>query len=124
MPAYRLSQPATADILDILVWTAMHFGDSARRRYQVLITTALLDIETDPLLPGSRSRLELGPGIRSFHLEHSRRRAMSPDGIVQRPRHLILYRFLDPAVIGIGRILHDAMDIERHLPKQFGDELL
>jgi toxin ParE1/3/4 len=39
---------------------------------------------------------------------------------VKRPRHLLLYRILAPELIGIGRILHDAMELERHLPPDYG----
>jgi toxin ParE1/3/4 len=27
-----------------------------------------------------------------------------------------------PDLIGVGRVLHDGMEIERHLPSQYGDE--
>jgi toxin ParE1/3/4 len=27
-----------------------------------------------------------------------------------------------PEVIGIGRVLHDAMELERHLPASYGDD--
>jgi len=54
--------------------------------------------------------------VRSYHLFHSRESALGPDGIVRWPRHIPLYRPTGPDVIGIGRVLHDAMDIEQHLP--------
>ncbi|RWE18757.1 MAG: type II toxin-antitoxin system RelE/ParE family toxin, partial [Mesorhizobium sp.] len=42
-------------------------------------------------------------------------------GIVQRPRHLLLY-WIGPSLIGVGRVLHDAMELERHLPTNYGDD--
>ncbi|CAN7242777.1 hypothetical protein G6M16_004730 [Agrobacterium tumefaciens] len=41
--------------------------------------------------------------------------------MVKYPRHLLLYRVLNPDLVGIGRILHDSMEIERHLPVDYGD---
>jgi toxin ParE1/3/4 len=34
----------------------------------------------------------------------------------------LLYRLAHPGLIGVGRVLHDGMEIERHLPGQFGGE--
>jgi toxin ParE1/3/4 len=34
----------------------------------------------------------------------------------------LLYRFARQDVIGVGRVLHDAMEIERHLAADYGDE--
>ena len=41
MPQYRVSNPARADIVDILRLSQTQFGDQARLRYQALILTAL-----------------------------------------------------------------------------------
>lgn len=38
----------------------------------------------------------------------------------RRPRHLLLYRVLRPRLIGVGRVLHDAMDLEGHWPSDLG----
>jgi toxin ParE1/3/4 len=34
----------------------------------------------------------------------------------------LLYRVARPDLIGVGRVLHDAMEVDRHLPSQYGDE--
>ena len=122
MTLVRLSAAAEADIISVLAWTESQFGDMARRRYERLLTTALRTIGADPECVGSLPRSELGQGIRSYHLFHSRERARTNDGIVRRPRHFLLYRMTNPDVIGIGRVLHDAMDIARNLPLDYGDE--
>jgi hypothetical protein len=31
-----------------------------------------------------------------------------------------LYRITQPALIGIGRVPYDGMEIERHLPSEYG----
>jgi len=115
MALYRLTESAEADIVDILAWSGTQFGSAPRIRYERLIVTALTDVATDPARPGSVARPERGPDVRSGHLRGSRDRAKGPDGLVQRPRHFLIYRLFDVELITVGRILHDAMDLERHL---------
>jgi toxin ParE1/3/4 len=116
MAGYRLTQAAEADIVEILAWSETQFSGAARRRYERLIVAALIDIADDPVRPGSIARPELGADVRSWHLRGSRERARGPDGVVQRPRHFLIYRPIDTSLIAIGRVLHDAMELERHLP--------
>ena len=114
MSQYRLTELAQADIIDVLVWSEETFGEAARRRYEMLLTTALRDVATDPARAGSSAHPELGETIRIWHLRNSRERARTADGIVQRPRHFLLYQPVRPGLVAIGRVLHDAMDISRH----------
>ena len=122
MASYRLARAAEADIVDLLARTEENFGEIARLRYERLLVAALRDAAADPERIGSIVRPEFGEHVRSYHLRHSRERARCEHGIVLRPRHLLLYRAARPGLIGIGRVLHDAMEIERHLPREFGDE--
>ncbi|WP_348642557.1 type II toxin-antitoxin system RelE/ParE family toxin [Mesorhizobium sp. B2-4-6] len=121
MVLYRLSAAAKEDIVQILAYTEVNFGEIARIRYQRLLMVALRDIVADPQRAGSIARAELGNMIRSYHLRHSRDRARTEHGIVLRPRHFLLYR-MTLQVIGIGRVLHDAMELQRHLPESYGDD--
>jgi toxin ParE1/3/4 len=121
MAIYRLARTAQADIVDLLAYTEANFGEAGRLRYEQLLITAMRDIAAEPERIGSLSRPELGENVRSYHLRHSRKSARTEHRIVLRPRHLLLYRFAYPGLIGIGRVLHDAMEIERHLPRDFGD---
>ena len=118
----RLSATAREDVVDLLAWTNEHFGEQARLRYERLIVTALRDLAEDPECAGSIDRAELGLHVRSYHLRHSRDRARNENGTVRRPRHFLLYRVSQAGVIGVGRVLHDAMELERHLPSLYGDE--
>ena len=131
MPIYRLSATAEGDIIQILAYTEDRFGEIARRRYEALVVAGLRDIASDPERPSSVARPELGPAVRSYHLRHSRGRARTPDGLVRQPRHFLLYRLARPDLIGrlarpdligVGRVLYDGMEVERHLPSQYGDE--
>ena len=114
MIRYRLSDVAQADVIDILAWTQAQFGEAARLRYESLIVAALRDVATQPGRPGSIERPELGAGVRSWHLRLSRGHMGAGAGAVRRPRHFLLYR-LEPALLVVGRMLHDAMELARHL---------
>ena len=115
MASFRLSRAAESDIVEILAWSEAQFGAVARRRYERLIAVALLDLASDPARPGSLLRPELGPGVRSWHLRGSRERARSEGGAVRQPRHFVIYRPVETGGIAVGRLLHDAMELWRHL---------
>lgn len=122
MRKLRLSAVAENDIVNILSRTAGDFGELAKQRYETLLVTALQDIASDPERTGSLSRPEIGPLVWSYHLRHSRERARIPHGVVRKPRHLLLFRTTAPDIIEVGRVLHDAMDIEQHVPADYGEE--
>ena len=122
MLVYRLSATAEEDIVRLLAYIQNWFGEIARWRYEALLVAGLRDIAFDSERPGSATRPELGLTMRSYHLRHSRDRARTADGLVRQPRHLLLYRVTRPDLIGVGRVLHDGMEIERHLPSQYEDE--
>jgi toxin ParE1/3/4 len=111
---YRLSEAAQGDVLSILAWTHEQFGEAARLRYQSLIVAALRDVASQPDRSGSLARPELGAGVRSWHLRLSRDHVKPGVGIVRRPRHFLVYRS-EPSLIVVGRVLHDAMELARHL---------
>ena len=113
MIRYRLSDAAQADVVDILAWTHAQFGEVARLRYESLIVAALRDVATRPDRPGSIERPELGGGVRTWHLRLSRDHVTSAAGVVRRPRHFLIYR-VEPALLVVGRVLHDAMELARH----------
>lgn len=114
MLRYRLSAAAQADVVEILRWTQEQFGDAARLRYEKLIVAALRDVAAQPNRAGSIARPELGADVRSWHLRLSRNHVATRAEVVRRPRHFLLYR-REPALLAVGRVLHDAMELERHL---------
>jgi toxin ParE1/3/4 len=111
-----LSPSARTDIREVLLWSQERFGQRAAMRYRDLLKQALRDIAADPNRPGSRERPELARGVRTYHLFFSRDRARSGLGVVQRPRHFVVYRHRGEDTIDIIRVLHDAREVERHLP--------
>ncbi|SMC43762.1 type II toxin-antitoxin system RelE/ParE family toxin [Rhizobium sp. RU36D] len=120
MAVIRFSDAALVDIEHILRSSHQNFGAVARLRYELLLTVALQDIALDPYRVGSVERPEIGATVRSYHLRHSRDRARHSTGIVKRPRHFMIYRALDTNVVGIGRVLYDAMELEQHAPSDYG----
>lgn len=80
-------------------------------RYRALIRQALLDIELDP----ERPEIMIA-GARTYHLSLSRTHV---SGIrVKQPTHFLLYRRRDEW-IEVSRILHDARELEQHLPVSY-----
>lgn len=127
MRRYVLSPLAERDVAEVLAWSEAQFRAPSRRRYERLLATALRDLASDPDRPGSRSRPEIAPGARTYHLRFSRDRARGDDGPVRRPRHLLLYRVLADGSVEVGRVIHDARELHRHLPPDYrsgegGDE--
>jgi toxin ParE1/3/4 len=126
MPDLIVSRAAQADIESILAWTEEHFGEEGRLRYEALLVQALLDVGKNPDRPGSGGRPEIASDARTYHLFHSRNRVARSIGRIRRPRHFLLYRLGGDRRIEIGRVLHDSMDLPRHLPDTYrarrGDE--
>lgn len=110
MLRFRLSDAAQTDVINILAKTHEQLGEVARLRYESLIVAALRDVATHSDRPGSIARPELGAGVRTWHLRLSRHHAAAGAGVVRRPRHFLVYR-LAPALLVVGRLLHDVMDL-------------
>jgi toxin ParE1/3/4 len=117
----RLSALAEDDIVAILARTEETFGEAGRLRYEALLAACLRAIAIDPPCAGSVARPEIGGGVRTYHLRHGRAR-VPPAARVRKPRHFLLYRSFKPELVGVGRVLHDAMDLPQHVPEDFGDE--
>jgi toxin ParE1/3/4 len=117
---YRLvlSPLAASDIRVALIWSQERFGGRAAARYRDLLKQAIGDIAADPERPGSRERPDLASGIRTYHLAYSRDAARTGLGVVKKPRHFLVYRRRGDDVIDVVRVLHDARDLERHLPNE------
>ena len=119
MARFRLSPEAEHDIEAILTWTHGQFGEQVRLRYEELLVRAILDLAADPVGPGSLARPELAPGARTYHLRYSRDHVSRSVGRIRKPRHFLLYRVADDGCLEIGRVLHDSMDLARHLPPDY-----
>jgi toxin ParE1/3/4 len=65
---------------------------------------------TGPSIAGGNNRDEISPGLYSLHVARRGRHG----------RHLVLYRVANENTIEIVRILHDSMDLSRHVPPYEG----
>lgn len=111
----KLSRAARRELVAIAKWTFKEFGRAALLRYDALIVQALIEIDRDPLLPGSRELPEsLGAGLRTYHIALSKSKVRGDR--VDAPRHVIVYRALKDGRIEIINIIHEARDLARQLP--------
>lgn len=115
----RLSERANDDIAKILEWSHSQFGASGQSRYEALIFVALRDIARDPWRLGARLRPDLGEDVYVYHLRHSRTGLTRRRSTVAHPRHYLVYRRTGNDLIVVGRVLHDSMDLGRHLSPEF-----
>jgi toxin ParE1/3/4 len=116
MARYRLTRSARRDIDSILRTSEERHGREARIRYAVLLLAAMRRVAEDPQGRSTLDRSELRPGIRSFHIRHSR--GESREGPVANPVHVIFYRAVRPGLVEIVRVLHDRMEPKRHVGAQ------
>ena len=106
----HLTAGARADLGNILRWTSDRFGRAQARRYSDTLTQAIRSLEAGPDAPGSRRRDDLSRGLMTLHVARRGRAG----------RHLVVYRIGgpgDPSVIEVIRLLHDSMDLSRHVDR-------
>lgn len=103
-PSIVFGKLAEDDLANIATWSAENFGAKQAEAY----VDAILDA-VDELSSGesarSKARDEIAVGIRTLHMAKPGRRG----------RHLLVYTVADD-VLTIIRILHDSMEVSRHLP--------
>lgn len=104
----QLVDEAERDFAEIIEYTVSNFGIRQAKVYEATLTSALNALRAGPNPRDSAKRDELGVGIRSLHVARSGRRG----------RHLIIYRELPGRIIEVVRILHDAMDLKRHVSEE------
>lgn len=105
----RLTAAAENDFREILRWTLTQFGERQSYVYAETLSIALRDLAGGPSTPGVKRRDEIAKGIHSLHVARKGRKG----------RHFVLFRVNDArgaAIIEVLRLLHDAMDLPRHLP--------
>lgn len=104
----RLSAAANADLRDIQRWTSEHFGATQARIYGATLTEAIEALRDGPRIAGARERDEIEKGLMTLHVARGGRKG----------RHFVLYRADSqavPPVIDVLRLLHDSMDLARHV---------
>jgi toxin ParE1/3/4 len=101
----RLSAHAEQDARSILSWTRTHFGSRQAEAYAMTLSLALEALFEGPAILGVKARPDLGPDIGTLHVARKGRRG----------RHFIIFRANHPDTLDVLRILHDSMDLPRHV---------
>lgn len=105
----RLTAAAEADFQDILRWTLEHFGEPQARVYAETLSTAVEALADGPTVIGAKTRDDIARGLYTLHVARQGRKG----------RHFVLFRVghdQEREVIEVLRLLHDAMDLPRHVP--------
>ena len=102
----RLGAAAELDFANIVKWTTENFGARQSRVYQKTLVQAIGEFAEGPDVAGCEARDEIMPGLRTVHVARHGRRVS----------HFLMYRVVPKTTIEIVRILHDRMDLQRHLP--------
>ncbi len=106
----RLGRQAELDYADILRWTTKHFSKVQAQTYSETVSQAIEALTDDPEILGSKQRDEIELGIRTLHVARLGRKG----------RHIVVFRVDGTQTIDVLRLLHESMDLPRHLPKGDG----
>ena len=106
----RLARQAEADLHDILRWTARQFGAVQAGHYAETLASAIEALRAGPQVAGARERDEIASGVCTLHVARQGRKG----------RHLVVFRAAPGQVIEVLRLLHDGMDLVRHVPASAG----
>ena len=105
----RLTKTAESDYQSIIVWTLREFGDLQARIYADTLSAALVALTAGPTMVGAKERSEIGKGVFTLHVARGGHKG----------RHFVLFR-VGPGKhqrhIEVLRLLHDALDLTRHVP--------
>jgi toxin ParE1/3/4 len=88
------------------LWTVEHFSINQARAYRDVILDALRSLQDGPTIIGAKNRSGLRQDLKILHVARKGKRG----------RHFIVFDASMAGHIQVLRILHDAMDIQRHLP--------
>jgi toxin ParE1/3/4 len=104
--AVELTDAANADFLEIVSWTAERFGERQAAVYQRTIVDAVAALRAGPDIHDVKVRPDLGSNMMTMHVARHGHRG----------RHLLVLRAGPaPLTIVVLRILHDAIDLSRHI---------
>jgi len=87
------------------VWTVKTFSEDQTNNYAETIALAIESLEGGPDILGAKVREDIEPGIRTLHVARQGRAG----------RHFVVFRAAG-SDIDVLRLLHDSMDLPRHLP--------
>lgn len=106
----RIAAAAEADFEVIIAWTFEQFGEVQAGIYAETLSSAVEALIAGPAQPSIKARPEIGRNLFTLHVARNGRRG----------RHFVLFRADADAArrqLDVLRILHDSMDLVRHLPQ-------
>ncbi len=102
----RLVAVSERDFLEVIKRSAKDFGPIQAGVYAQTLELAFEALrDKGPKTIGVKEREEIGPGIFTLHAARSKRRAS----------HFLVFRVLEIRTIEVLRILHERMDLARHI---------
>lgn len=104
-----LSAVAKKDFENIVDWTFDQFGERQAIVYKETVLAALHALTDGPTTIGVKERRDIAKGLFTLHVARGGRQG----------RHLVLFRLAEKRrarTIEVLRLLHDGMDLERHVP--------
>ena len=102
----RLVAVSERDYLEVIQRSAQDFGPLQAEVYAQTLALALDALrENGPLTIGVKPREDIGAGIFTLHAARFKRKAS----------HFLVFRVLEIRTIEVLRILHDRMDLARHI---------
>lgn len=101
----QTTKAADRDFARILRDSEQKFGRAQAEIYQRTLRAAFDELEGGPEVLGSQSKAAVRPGLRTLHVARN-----NCSG-----RHMLVYAAQKHNVILVLRILHDAMDLARHI---------
>lgn len=93
---FNLTKEADNDLIDLYLYGFKIFGEAQAEKYYYELEDSIKLLSTTPLI--CRERTEFTPVVRIHH----------------HGKHLIVYLIQSDNIL-IVRILHDSMDVQRHL---------
>lgn len=105
----HLTAAAESDFEQAVRWSAHEFGVNQARIYAETLTLAITALTEGPAVAGARYREDLGKRLMSLHVARLGRKG----------RHFVIFRTRRRGgneVVEVLRLLHDSMDLARHLP--------
>ena len=102
----RLVAVSERDYLEVIQRSAQDFGPLQAEVYAQTLALARDALrENGPLTIGVKPREDIGAGIFTLHAARFKRKAS----------HFLVFRVLEIRTIEVLRILHDRMDLARHI---------
>lgn len=102
----RLTLQAESDFVEISSWTAENLGPLQTAYYAETVTLAIEALLGGPEIAGTKARDEIARGIRTLHVARQGRKG----------RHFVVFRAAEGRIVEVLRLLHDSMDMARHVP--------